>query len=206
MQHFGKNGGNQSGVAHIVVLWIFIFLFVVAFDFSMSVREEATAAQRYSDETQGYYLALAGIERGLYDFLHQQPAGAPQASEPKKNDLFDGTWQEETFGGGNFRVRLIDEGARPAAILMDVQMPGLSGVEATQALRTRPAPASAIPVLGLSANDLPASRDKALAAGMDGYLTKPLQPELLRSELGRVLRLHPEGDPLDLATTTSAEI
>jgi general secretion pathway protein K len=112
MKYCGKNGGNQSGVALIVVLWIFIFLFVVAFDFSMSVREEATAAQRYSDETQGYYLALAGFERGLYDFLHQQPAGAPQASEPKKNDPFDGTWQEETFGGGNFRVRLIDEGGK----------------------------------------------------------------------------------------------
>jgi signal transduction histidine kinase/CheY-like chemotaxis protein len=104
---------------------------------------------------------------------------------------------------GREALRLIDEGARPAAILMDVQMPGLSGVEATQALRRRPAPANAIPVLGLSANDLPASREKALAAGMDGYLTKPLQPELLRSELGRVLRLHRERGPLEIA---SAEV
>jgi signal transduction histidine kinase/ActR/RegA family two-component response regulator len=97
---------------------------------------------------------------------------------------------------GNDALRLIDEGVRPEAILMDVQMPGLSGVEATRALRSRPAPANAIPVLGLSANDLPASRESALAAGMDGYLTKPLQPELLRAELGRVLRLDPSNDPL----------
>src|SRR5580765_8341764 len=47
---------NQRGVALLIVLWIFIFLLVVAFDFSTSVREEATAAHRYSDETQGYYI------------------------------------------------------------------------------------------------------------------------------------------------------
>jgi signal transduction histidine kinase/ActR/RegA family two-component response regulator len=97
---------------------------------------------------------------------------------------------------GSDALRLIDEGARPAAILMDVQMPGLSGVDATRALRKRPAPANTIPVLGLSANDLPSSRESAMAAGMDGYLTKPLQPDLLRSELSRVLRPDPSDDPL----------
>ena len=56
---------GQKGVALIAVLWIFIFLFVVAFEFSMSAREEATAAQRFSDETLGYYLAVAGFERSL---------------------------------------------------------------------------------------------------------------------------------------------
>ncbi|NML48322.1 response regulator [Ramlibacter sp. G-1-2-2] len=88
---------------------------------------------------------------------------------------------------GGEALRMIDEGARPAAILMDMQMPGLSGVEATRALRSRPAPANAIPVLGLSANDLPSWREGALEVGMNGYLTKPVQPDLLREELERVL-------------------
>lgn len=92
---------------------------------------------------------------------------------------------------GGEALRMIDEGARPAAILMDMQMPGLSGVETTRALRSRPAPANAIPVLGLSANDLPAWREGALREGMNGYLTKPLQPELLHQELARVLNLPP---------------
>jgi signal transduction histidine kinase/CheY-like chemotaxis protein len=104
---------------------------------------------------------------------------------------------------GSEALRLIDEGARPAAILMDVQMPGLSGVEATRALRSRPAPASTIPVLGVSANDLSASRQDALAAGMNGYLTKPLQPELLHSELARVLRLAPGSGPLETTSSRS---
>ncbi len=103
---------NQQGVALIVVLWIFVFLFVVAFDFSAAVREEATAAHRFSDETQGYYLALAGFEKGLYDFLQQLPRAPVQSTEAKKNDLFDGNWREESFGGGVFRVRLIDEGGK----------------------------------------------------------------------------------------------
>lgn len=102
--------GNQRGVALIVVLWIFIFLFVVAFDFSATVREEAAATHRFSDETQGYYLAVAGFQRGLYEFI-QQTGGNPQP-DPKQNDLFDGTWREEKLGNGLFRVRLIDEGGK----------------------------------------------------------------------------------------------
>ena len=114
LKNTAMSAGDQRGVALIIVLWIFIFLFVVAFDFTASVREEATAAQRFSDETQGYYLALAGFERGLYEFLHQRPGGAPQPrdAEAKKDDLFDGSWREENFGAGSFRVRLIDEGGK----------------------------------------------------------------------------------------------
>lgn len=91
-------------------------------------------------------------------------------------------------GHGAEALQLLDDGARPDAILMDMQMPGMSGIEATRALRRRAAPLNGIPVLALSANDLPSWRDAALEAGMDGYLAKPLDPDLLRSELVRVLR------------------
>jgi general secretion pathway protein K len=102
---------NQRGVALLVVLWIFIFLLVVAFDFSTSVREEATAANRYSDETQGYYIALAGFERGVYEFL-QQSTGRDTLQTEKKADIFDGDWHEEALGGGSFRVRWVDEAGK----------------------------------------------------------------------------------------------
>jgi len=102
---------NQRGVALLVVLWIFIFLLVVAFDFSASVREEATAAHRYSDQTQGYYIALAGFERGVYEFL-QQSTGRDALATQKKADIFDGDWHEEALGGGAFRVRWVDEGGK----------------------------------------------------------------------------------------------
>ncbi len=102
---------NQRGVALLVVLWIFIFLLVVAFDFSTSVREEAAAAYRYSNETEGYYLALAGFERGIYEFL-QQSAGSDALRAQKREDIFDGDWHEEAVGSGNFRVRWVDEGGK----------------------------------------------------------------------------------------------
>jgi general secretion pathway protein K len=102
---------NQRGVALLVVLWIFIFLLVVAFDFTASVREEATAAHRYSDETQGYYIALAGFERGVYEFL-QQSAGREVIETQKRADIFDGSWQEESLGSGTLRVRWVDEGGK----------------------------------------------------------------------------------------------
>jgi general secretion pathway protein K len=102
---------NQRGAALLIVLWIFIFLLVVAFDFSASVREEAAAAHRYNDETQGYYLALAGFQRGVYELL-QQSAGRDALGTEKRVDIFDGSWHEETLGDGVFRVRWLDEGGK----------------------------------------------------------------------------------------------
>lgn len=103
--------GGERGVALIVVLWIFIFLFVVAFEFSTAAREEASASQRFSEETAGYYLAVAGFERGLYTFLNRQ-GGGPAQAERQDDDPFDGTWHEESLAGGVLRVRLIDEGGK----------------------------------------------------------------------------------------------
>ena len=102
---------NQRGAALLVVLWIFIFLLVVAFDFSASVREEAAAAHRYSEETQGYYIALAGFERGVYELL-QQGTGGNAIEKQERPDIFDGGWREEALGYGTFRVRWIDEGGK----------------------------------------------------------------------------------------------
>lgn len=107
-----RNLGGERGVALLVVLWIFIFLFVVAFEFSTAVREEAAAAHRYSDETQGYYLAMAGFERGLYDFLNQQSGAGQLSQDHTKEDAFDGHWRDENLGAGTFRFRLIDEGGK----------------------------------------------------------------------------------------------
>jgi len=103
--------GRENGAALIVVLWIFIFLFVVAFEFSTAAREEATAAHRFGEEAAGYYLAVAGFERGLYHYLGQS-SGAGAARQGERNDWFDGEWREEDFGGGRVRVRLVDEGGK----------------------------------------------------------------------------------------------
>ncbi len=62
----------------------------------------------------------------------------------------------------------------PDVILMDINLPGLSGIEAMKILREDPATAH-IPVLALSANAMPLDIKKGLDAGFFGYLTKPIK-------------------------------
>ncbi len=62
----------------------------------------------------------------------------------------------------------------PEVILMDITLPGISGIEAMKILRANPATAQ-IPIIALSANAIPRDIEKALAAGFFDYLTKPIK-------------------------------
>ncbi len=61
----------------------------------------------------------------------------------------------------------------PELILMDINLPGISGIEAMKALRADPTTAH-IPIIALSANAVPRDIEKAIEAGFSGYLTKPI--------------------------------
>ncbi len=62
----------------------------------------------------------------------------------------------------------------PAIILMDIQMPGMSGIDAIQVLRRRPATATT-PIIAVTALAMPGDRDRCLQAGATAYMSKPLQ-------------------------------
>jgi two-component system sensor histidine kinase/response regulator len=74
-------------------------------------------------------------------------------------------------------------------VLMDVQMPGLNGFEATAALRAHEqAGGSRLPIVALTAHALSGDRERCLSAGMDDYVSKPLRADRLIAIVERVAR------------------
>jgi PAS domain S-box-containing protein len=78
-------------------------------------------------------------------------------------------------------------------ILMDIQMPEMDGIEATTAIRKREAPLGThIPIIAMTANAMRGDKERYLEAGMDGYVSKPIQPSRLHAEIERCITKTPE--------------
>ena len=91
---------------------------------------------------------------------------------------------------GPAALRAVDEAVAAGqpldAVLMDLQMPGMSGHEATLVLRRQHAK-DRLPVIALTAAALVSERERALAHGMTDFLTKPIDPQRLHEALLRAL-------------------
>jgi two-component system, cell cycle response regulator DivK len=73
---------------------------------------------------------------------------------------------------GEEGVRLAKEG-KPDLVLMDIQLPGINGIEALRQIRMEPAMAK-VPVVAFTASVTPTDRSQIQAAGFDGFLSKPI--------------------------------
>jgi two-component system sensor histidine kinase/response regulator len=84
------------------------------------------------------------------------------------------------------------------AVLMDIQMPRMNGYEATRLIRSMPEGES-IPMVAMTAHAMKGDEEKCLEAGMDGYISKPVNQDRLFHTLWRLLRTRepsPEGTAL----------
>ena len=75
---------------------------------------------------------------------------------------------------------------RPDLILMDVQLPGMDGLEATRKIKEEPSTRD-IPVVAVTSYAMKGDREKALAAGCTGYITKPIDKDTFIQEVATVL-------------------
>ncbi len=82
-------------------------------------------------------------------------------------------------------IRLAQE-SHPALILMDIQLPGMDGITALKHLRADPK-TKGIPIIAVTASAMTHNRQTIMAAGFDGYQTKPISIKDFREEVRRVL-------------------
>src|SRR5579871_906190 len=92
-----------------------------------------------------------------------------------------------TASSGRQAIERCRQQPPPDLVIMDVQMPGMTGLQATGAIRGLPG-GDAIPIVALTAQAMKGDRERILAAGCDAYLAKPVQPAELIAVVDRLLR------------------
>jgi CheY-like chemotaxis protein len=75
----------------------------------------------------------------------------------------------------------------PSVILLDIQLPVRNGYEVAEELRRNPN-LKDVPIVAVTSYAMPGDREKALAAGCDGYIEKPIDPDTFVAEVARYLR------------------
>ncbi len=76
---------------------------------------------------------------------------------------------------------------RPDLILMDIQLPGIDGFEATKRIRASAA-AGGIPIVAVTSFAMTGDRERLLAAGCNGYIEKPIDPDTIMAQIAGFLR------------------
>ncbi len=89
--------------------------------------------------------------------------------------LLDDRYDIDEYGDGPSALAGI-AAAAPALVLLDISLPGMDGSEVLRRIRATPTIAS-LPVIALTAHAMTGDREKYLAEGFDGYVTKPILDE-----------------------------
>jgi CheY-like chemotaxis protein len=147
-----------------------------------------------SSVAEGSALALANMPeaRGLSAAGHVLVVDDNPVNVKLLRLLLEGEgYQVHTAEGAESALRALAQ-RRPELILMDVQLRGVDGLELTRRLKADTATA-AIPVVAVTAYAMKGDEERALAAGCDGYLPKPIDTNRLLELVSRFVR--PRGAP-----------
>jgi two-component system cell cycle response regulator DivK len=99
--------------------------------------------------------------------------------------MAEGYLVEEAFDGTSGLQKAAE--SPPDLILMDINLPELDGYEVTARLRQLPN-MTGVPIIAVTANVMKGDREKTLAAGCDGYIQKPIDIDLLPSQIESFLK------------------
>jgi signal transduction histidine kinase/DNA-binding response OmpR family regulator len=136
------------------------------------------------------------------DLVEPEPQLLPRAKKSSQNDGLYILLAEDNrvnqdvaqaiLAKAGHRVDIVENGRKAVeavrrnhydAVLMDVQMPELDGIEAVRRIRALPPPLSSVYIIAMTANAMDGAREEYLAAGMDDYICKPIQPKHLIEKL-----------------------
>jgi len=112
--------------------------------------------------------------------------------EDNERNMYLITFILEKMGHGVLRAVTGEEGVeaaereRPDLILMDIQLPGIDGLEATKRIRASAA-AREIPIVAITSFAMTGDRERLLAAGCNGYIEKPIDPETIMDQISGFL-------------------
>ncbi|MHA1525073.1 MAG: response regulator, partial [Alphaproteobacteria bacterium] len=116
----------------------------------------------------------------------------------------------------NHQVVIVDNGMEAVKavmrmpfdlVLMDIQMPQTDGIRATELIRELPGACAKVPIIALTANAMKHDREKYLAAGMNDYVSKPINPDALTKAINRqVKHSQPTALPKNPSVSNTANV
>jgi signal transduction histidine kinase/ligand-binding sensor domain-containing protein/CheY-like chemotaxis protein/HPt (histidine-containing phosphotransfer) domain-containing protein len=173
------------------------------FTTQLSVQEEKIGT--LLTESSGQALAPTQVAQPYEELGTLSPAGLKDlrvllAEDNKINQLLAQRLLEKrghTVTIVNNGKEALDALAREPfdVVLMDMQMPTMGGVEATKAIRTQEREnGSRLPIIAMTANAMRGDREHCLEAGMDGYVSKPVEAQRLYAEIERIISASAEKD------------
>jgi signal transduction histidine kinase/CheY-like chemotaxis protein/HPt (histidine-containing phosphotransfer) domain-containing protein len=144
-------------------------------------RKEAAATKRPASST-AIPAAVLERNRGIRILLAEDN---PMNQEVARRSLAKYGYAADIASDGNEAVAAFEANDYDV-ILMDVQMPNLSGFDATTIIRKKEvAKGGHVQIIAMTAHVMKGDRERCIEAGMDDYVTKPIEPELLHSVIAR---------------------